>query len=79
MTVEIFKNRHDGDVSAATPGSNFVPSSFFYLFFFVFLFFFCESLRTCGPRRDLEGGGCLTRDNFVKDRGPSLCVLQVTN
>lgn len=34
MTVKIFKNRHDGDVSAATPDSNFVPSSFFSVYFF---------------------------------------------
>jgi len=40
MTVKIFLNRHDNDVSAATLGSNSVPSNMFEQFFSGLFFFF---------------------------------------
>lgn len=55
MTVKIFKNRHDGDVSAATPGSNFVPSSFFPVYFFLFLQESANVRATAVPARSGKG------------------------
>lgn len=59
MTIKIFKNRHDGDVSAATPGSNFVPSNMseqlFPVYFFLFLRESANVRATAVPARSGKG------------------------